>query len=109
MIADECRTETLRREQAGEKAHRRAGVSAVDDLPGHLQSAESDASDLGGPLAERDRNAHLAERIRSREIVETAREAGHSTRATRERSEQDRSMTDRLVAGHPNRSAKGTT
>jgi hypothetical protein len=104
-VADEPAAEGLPREDAGEQAHRGAGVAAIDvafRCGENAFAAMHDDGDAAAALgrvggldldAERPQRGHRAQAILARE------EARDDARAVRQRGENERPVRDALVAG----------
>jgi len=82
--------------QTGEESHQRPRVRAVDRARTQLTSVDEKLV-LGEVF---DRDAERADRVDARLRVAGAAEAEHVRVAFRDRTEENRTVRDRLVAGH---------
>ena len=103
-VADEPRREGLTREHAGQEAHRRPRVAAVDLALWRAEPSKTDAvdDDRAGLLVDLRHDAHRAKRPERREVVLAERPpSARDARTPRgDAGEQDRAMHDALVPRH---------
>lgn len=98
-IAGECETTLLRGEQAGDHAHRGAGVAAVEGVIG-WGNASADAIDFYAAVVElADPRAEGLHARESRRAVSAGGEVGEARGAFSECAEHGIAMADGLVAG----------
>src|SRR6185503_6915983 len=87
-------------QRAGEQAHGRARVSALERPGRGAQAVEPHAVHARLPVAQRvDAHAEIAERLHGAPVVLATGEAADLDGAVAERAEKDRAVPDRLVAG----------
>src|SRR5690606_25337924 len=84
---------------AGEQPHRGAAVPAIEGALGRGETAEPLAGDARRVPVELDVDAHRAERVGGRQVVEAAGEPTDAALALGERGEDEGAVPDGLVAG----------
>jgi hypothetical protein len=102
FVARHARAESLSAQQARQQSHRRAGVAAVDDVGGHAKPLQPYAVDGGGVVCAFDGDAHRAERLSRRCVVQALRQARDARHAASERAEDQTSVADRFVPWNSN-------
>src|SRR5690606_9788589 len=107
LVADERGAEALAGEQAGQEPHRRPAVSAIERPGRQREPVKADAVDRRARTLDLDRDPHVAEGLRRCEVVEATREVRDLGASLRERGEDERTMSDRLVARDASAAAQG--
>src|SRR5690606_33453969 len=99
LVADELAREALRDEDAREQPHRGAAVAAVEGALRRREPAKPLPGDARGVAVELDVDAHGAEGVGRREVVEAAGEPVDAALSLGQRREDERAMPDGFVTG----------